>query len=106
MDFPVVKDRGAIHSAAALIADTDARRPFLIRANVGPLLQSDIAGLAGDMGMPADPRQMNPAEQETVLYRLDGYAAAVTTPNYGVPSKSVILPAAYGRRFSGRRTTN
>lgn len=73
MDFPMVKDRGAMRSAAALIADTDARRPFLIRTNVGPLLRSDIAGVAGELGMPSDPWRMNPAEQETVLDRLDGY---------------------------------
>ncbi len=73
MDFPVAKDRGAIRSAAALILDTDARRPFSIRANIGPLLRPDIAGVASELGIPPDPWRMTPAEQETVLDRLDGY---------------------------------
>jgi hypothetical protein len=73
MDFPLAKDAGARDSLAALIADTQADRSFVIRRNIQDLLGAPIAAIAGELGYPADPTQMTPAQQRAVLDRLDGY---------------------------------
>lgn len=73
MDFPVAKDAGAVRSVAALLGDADAGRPFTVRTNVTKPLAPHVAALAQSLGLPPDPADMTPAEQQAVLDRLDGY---------------------------------
>jgi hypothetical protein len=73
MDFPLVKDEGAVESAEALAANVDPSQTFVIRTTIGPLLRPHIAALAHDLGFPTDIRQMTPEQQRAVLDRLDDH---------------------------------
>jgi hypothetical protein len=73
MDFPLVKDAGALRSADALVADADGSRPFVVRGNITEALTPHIRELSIGLGFPADPAGMTPAQQRTVLERLDAH---------------------------------
>ena len=72
MDFPVVKDAGAVKSVEALAADVGPAS-FSIKTPIGPLLRRHIAAIATELGFPTDPMQMAPDQQRAVLERLDGH---------------------------------
>lgn len=71
MDFPLVKDEGAVESVEALAAEVDPSRTFVVKTVIGPLLRPHIAAIAVDLGFPAEVRQMTPDQQRAVLERLD-----------------------------------
>lgn len=73
MDFPIVKDRGAVQSVIQLLDDTDAAQPFPIRDHVVERLAPDIAAVASELDLPPDPLAMTPDQQQAVLDRLDDY---------------------------------
>jgi hypothetical protein len=73
MDFPLVKDEGAVESAEALAADVDPSQTFVIRTTIGPLLRPHIAALATDLGFPLEVPRMTPEQQRAVLERLDDH---------------------------------
>ena len=73
MDFPLVKDEGAVESVESLAADVHPSQTFVIKTTIGPLLRPHIATIAGDLGFPTEVRQMTPDQQRGVLERLDDY---------------------------------
>src|SRR5687768_9662480 len=73
MDFPLVKDEGAVESVEALAADVHPSQSFAIKSPIGPLLRPHIAAVASDLGFPTEVRLMTPDQQRAVLERLDSY---------------------------------
>ena len=71
MDFPLVRDEGAVESVEALAEDVNPSQTFLIKTTIGPLLRPHIATIAADLGFTGEVRQMTPDEQRAVLERLD-----------------------------------
>ena len=77
LDPPVTIDAGAAASFRKLLAETQAQRPFAIRAKTDTLMQPAIARTAARLGIPADPRQQTPSHQQAVLDRLDAEVKAM-----------------------------
>lgn len=73
LEYPVCRDAGAIQSVASLVQDTGANHPFVVRRPVGELLMPYARALSRDLGVPDDPDAMTPAQQRSVLERLDGF---------------------------------
>ncbi len=71
LDPPVRVDAGAAACFRALLADTQARRPFAIRVKTDALMYPAIGHIAAQLNIPADPRRQTPAQQRLVLDRLD-----------------------------------
>ena len=77
LEPPVLMDAGAADAFRALLGDTQAGRPFVIRAKTDSLMQPAIARVAARLGIPADPRQQTAGQQRAVLDRLDAQVKAM-----------------------------
>lgn len=74
MDFPIVKDAGAVRSLGSLLDDADAGRPFTnVPADFPAALRRPIKAIAESLNFPPAPEDMTPGQQQAVLERLDGY---------------------------------
>lgn len=77
LDPPVNIDAGGAESFRNLLAETQAQRPFAIRAKTDTLMQPAIARIATRLGIPADPHHQTPTQQRAVLIRLDAEVKAM-----------------------------
>lgn len=116
MDFPVTRDDGAMQSAESLVHDVQGGS-FAIRGGIGDRLKPHIAALAQELHLNADPRSLDPDQQQSILERLDAYvrlhdqelwrtkqvsdfAGGVWAQVFGPPYNTLLVPFTWTMELS------